>query len=145
MLTVSNVDLHYGAAQILFDVSISAEPASVTCVMGRNGVGKTSLLKAITGHHPVSTCRMGADHDAGAVLDPALCVRGVEGLRVVDASAFPDQISGNINAPVIMMAEKASDMILGRPPLPPEDPRVMTGRHEAACAAPMSRLHIASY
>jgi choline dehydrogenase-like flavoprotein len=87
---------------------------------------------ATTGHHPVSTCRMGADHDAGAVLDPALRVRGVEGLRVVDASAFPDQISGNINAPVIMMAEKASDMILGRPALAPADPRQTTGRHEAA-------------
>jgi choline dehydrogenase len=87
---------------------------------------------ATTGHHPVSTCRMSADHDVGAVLDPALRVRGVAGLRVVDASAFPDQIGGNINAPVIMMAEKASDLILGRPPLPPEDPRSMTGRHQAA-------------
>ena len=66
---------------------------------------------------------MGASNDPGAVLDETLRVRGVEGLRVVDASAFPDQISGNTNAPVIMLAEKAADMILGRPPLPPEDPR----------------------
>ena len=78
---------------------------------------------ATTTHHPVSTCRMGADNDTGAVLDEELRVRGVESLRVVDASAFPDQIGGNTNAPVIMMAEKAADMILGRPPLPPEDPR----------------------
>ncbi|MEO0328338.1 MAG: urea ABC transporter ATP-binding subunit UrtE [Pseudomonadota bacterium] len=54
MLKVSNVDLHYGAAQILYDVTLEASPASVTCIMGRNGVGKTSLMKAITGHHPIS-------------------------------------------------------------------------------------------
>lgn len=55
MLSVTNLDLHYGAAQILFDVSMEAKPASVSCIMGRNGVGKTSLLKAITGHHPNSS------------------------------------------------------------------------------------------
>lgn len=53
-LVVKDVDLYYGAAQILHGVSISAKPSSVTCIMGRNGVGKTSLLKAITGHHPLS-------------------------------------------------------------------------------------------
>jgi len=53
-LDIKNVDLHYGAAQILHGVSLMAEPSSVTCIMGRNGVGKTSLLKAITGHHPTS-------------------------------------------------------------------------------------------
>ena len=53
-----------------------------------------------------------------AVLDTELRVRGVDGLRVVDAAAMPDLVSGNINACVIMMAEKAADMIRGRPPLP---------------------------
>lgn len=77
-----------------------------------------------TGHHPVSSCRMGGEHDPGAVLDEQLRVRGIDGLRVVDASAFPDHIGGNINAPIIMLAEKAADLILGRPPLPPEDPRI---------------------
>lgn len=54
-LEIDKVDLHYGAAQILHGISMHAEPASVTCVLGRNGVGKTSLLKAITGHHPTSS------------------------------------------------------------------------------------------
>lgn len=54
MLNVEHVDLHYGAAQALRDVSLPAEPGRVTCLLGRNGVGKTSLLKAIVGQHPVS-------------------------------------------------------------------------------------------
>ena len=54
MLNVSNIDLHYGAAQALRGISLKAEPGKVTCVLGRNGVGKTSLLRAIMGQHPVS-------------------------------------------------------------------------------------------
>jgi len=54
MLDVDHVNLHYGAAQALRDVSLSAESGQVTCLLGRNGVGKTSLLKAIVGQHPVS-------------------------------------------------------------------------------------------
>src|SRR5947208_4390063 len=54
MLHVNAVDLHYGAAQALRGVSLSAEPGKVTCVLGRNGVGKTSLLDALAGQHPVS-------------------------------------------------------------------------------------------
>ena len=54
MLEVKNVDLHYGAAQALRDVSIVVEPGRVTCVLGRNGVGKTSLMRAIIGHQPIS-------------------------------------------------------------------------------------------
>ena len=75
-----------------------------------------------TGHHPACTARMGADWDAGAVLDAQFRVRGMECLRVVDASALPDMISGNIGAPVIMLAERAADMISGRSALPPESP-----------------------
>jgi urea transport system ATP-binding protein len=54
MLDVTNIDLHYGAAQALRGISLHAEPGKVTCVLGRNGVGKTSLLRAIVGQHPVS-------------------------------------------------------------------------------------------
>lgn len=76
-----------------------------------------------TGHHPVATCRMGPDHDPGAVLDADLRVRGIKALRVVDGSSFPDQIGGNPNAPIMMMAEKAADLILGRPAPATKDPR----------------------
>jgi 4-pyridoxate dehydrogenase len=71
----------------------------------------------ITAHHPAGTCPMGTRPDA--VLDPQLRVNGVAGLRVVDASAMPDLVSAHINACVLMMAEKAADMIRGREPLPP--------------------------
>ncbi len=71
----------------------------------------------VTAHHPCGTCAMGTTPDA--VLDSEMRVRGVERLRVVDASAMPDLVSAHINACVLMMAEKASDMIRGLQPLPP--------------------------
>ena len=76
---------------------------------------------ASTLHHACGTCRMGSDDMA--VVDSELRVRGIERLRVVDASAMPDLVSGNINACVLMIAERASDLIRGRVPPPAENPR----------------------
>lgn len=72
-----------------------------------------------TALHPACTCRMGSD--AGAVIDPlSMRVHGLDGLRVVDASAMPLVPNGNIYAPVMMLAEKAADLVLGATPLSPE-------------------------
>lgn len=70
-------------------------------------------------YHPAATCRMGSLNDTSAVLDPQLRVKGIRNLRVVDASSMHDVTSGKTNAPTIMIAEKAADMILGREPLEP--------------------------
>ncbi|MET9875332.1 choline dehydrogenase [Actinacidiphila glaucinigra] len=84
-----------------------------------------------TALHPSCTCRMGTDEMA--VVDPAsLRVHGVEGLRVVDASVMPYVTNGNIYAPVMMIAEKAADLILGREPLPPSKARYYRHRDAAA-------------
>jgi choline dehydrogenase len=72
-----------------------------------------------TGMHPACTCAMGVGEEA--VLDAELKVRGIEGLRVADCSVMPNVVSGNTNAPAIMIGEKASDMILGRTPPPPAE------------------------
>lgn len=74
---------------------------------------------AWTVHHPAGSCKMGTSNDKMAVVDNELRVRGIEALRVIDASVIPDMPGGNINAPVIMIAEKGSDYIRGKTPLSP--------------------------
>ena len=73
---------------------------------------------AESAYHPSCTCKIGGESDPMAVLDPDCRVRGLENLRVVDSSVFPTITNGNLNAPTIMVGEKAADMIRGKPPLP---------------------------
>ncbi|WP_051412579.1 choline dehydrogenase [Pseudoxanthomonas sp. J35] len=84
------------------------------------GLAEFVRAKAETIYHPVGTCRMGVDDHA--VVDPQLRVRGVDGLRVVDASVMPTLVGGNTNAPVIAMAERAADIVRGRVPAIASDP-----------------------
>ncbi len=88
----------------------------------RSGSAMDDFIRddAASAYHPCGTCKMGAAEDPMAVLDSELRVRGVEGLRVIDASAMPSLPSANINAATIMMAEKASDLLLENEPLAPQ-------------------------
>ena len=82
-------------------------------------LNKHVIETGITVHHPLGTCKMGVASDPTAVVDTKLNVFGTEALRVVDASVMPDLVGGNINAPVIMIAERASDIVRGRAVLSP--------------------------
>ncbi|PVA10048.1 choline dehydrogenase [Pelagivirga sediminicola] len=92
---------------------------------------------AESAYHPCGTCKMGAADDPAAVVDPECRVIGVDGLRVADSSIFPRITNGNLNAPSIMVGEKASDLILGRDPLPASNrqPWIHPGWRETVKAA----------
>src|SRR5262249_24837309 len=77
--------------------------------------------KAESAYHPCGTAKMGPACDTDAVVDGNLSVHGIDALRVVDASVMPRITTGNLNAPVTMLAEKAADIIRGRPALPPSN------------------------
>jgi choline dehydrogenase-like flavoprotein len=100
------------AAQKPLDPYRGVETSPGNGVRGDAEIDAWLKKTVITAHHPAATCPMGTREDC--VLDPQLRVRGMEGLRVVDASAMPDLVSAHINATVLMMAEKAADMIRGR-------------------------------
>jgi choline dehydrogenase len=116
----TNYDRSIAVAGVRLVRRLTAAPSLAPYVLEEHRPGRAAaesdaeILDAMrqhgsTGFHPVCTCRMGTDE--GAVVDPRLRVRGVSGLRVVDASVMPTLISGNTNAPTIMVAEKAADMV----------------------------------
>lgn len=123
-----DIDDAVRAVELMRDITRQpafAEIIGEEIALGAQARSKAEITAALrqhvtTGHHPVSTCRMGADDDPQAVLDAEFRVRGIDGLRVVDAAAFPDQISGNPNASIIMMAERAADFLRGKPQLQAE-------------------------
>jgi choline dehydrogenase len=108
-------------AQKAFDPFRGAELSPGPAVATDAEIDAHIRRKAESAYHPSCSCRMGADDDPLAVVDGSLRVRGTEGLRVVDASVMPAVVSGNLNAPTIMIGEKAADIILGKAPLPASD------------------------
>lgn len=110
-------------AQAAFDLYRGEELAPGADVITDDALDQFIREHSEADYHSVGTARMG--NDAMAVVDNRLCVHGVRGLRVVDASIMPNMIGGSTNMPTIMIAEKASDMILNLQPLPPEDPRIL--------------------
>ena len=89
------------------------------CVKTDEELLQVAKERGTTTFHVMGTCRMGPETDPLSVVDESLCVRGIEGLRVIDASIMPNMLSANLNAAVMMIAEKGADMILGKEPLEP--------------------------
>ena len=106
-------------AQKAFDPFRGVELSPGPAVATDTDIDAHLRRKSESAYHPSCSCKMGAEDDAMGVVDGDLRVRGTQGLRVVDASVMPNVVSGNLNAPTIMIAEKAADIILGKTPLPP--------------------------
>jgi choline dehydrogenase len=106
-------------AQPAFDLYRGEELAPGPKVQTDAEIDAFVRARAESAYHPSGTCKMGLESDPMAVVDPECRVWGVEGLRVVDAGVMPSIPSGNLNAPTIMLAEKAADLIRDRPALPP--------------------------
>lgn len=103
----------------------AAPPLAKICTEAVSAIAPEDIRKhVVTLYHPVGTCAMGGDRPGAraSAVDTELRVRGVQGLRVVDASVMPTVPRGNTNAPVIALAERAADLIAGRAPLAPADP-----------------------
>jgi choline dehydrogenase len=105
-------------AQKAFDPYRGPEMAPGSHVQSDAEIDAFVREQAESAYHPSCTCKMGVETDPMAVVDAEGRVYEVEGLRVVDASIMPSIVSGNLNAPTIMIAEKMADAILGKPPLP---------------------------
>lgn len=104
------------ASQPALQPYIAAEIAPGSGKSSTEEIDSHIRATSITVHHPLGTCKIGAESDRMAVVDNELCVHGIDNLRVIDASVMPDLPSGNINAPIVAMAERASDLILGNEP-----------------------------
>jgi choline dehydrogenase len=107
--------------QKAFDAYRGREIAPGNAVQSDEELDAYVRAHAESAYHPCGTCKMGRASDPMAVVDPSLRVIGVDRLRVADSSIFPRITNGNLNAPSIMVGEKASDHILGRPMLPPSN------------------------
>ena len=106
-------------AQPAFDAYRGAEISPGSAAQSDEALDDHIRDHAESAYHPCGTCRMGRADDAQAVVDPECRVIGVDGLRVADSSIFPQITNGNLNAPSIMVGEKAADHVLGRTPPPP--------------------------
>jgi choline dehydrogenase len=104
-------------AQAAFDPYRGREIRPGTDVADDEAIDSFVRRHVESAYHPCGTCKMGASDDPMAVVDPHARAIGLEALRIVDSSIMPSVTSGNLNAPTIMIGEKAADIILGRPPL----------------------------
>ena len=108
-------------AQPAFDPFRGAEIAPGADVQSDDEIDAYIREHVESAYHPCGTCRMGRADDERSVVDPECRVIGVDGLRVADSSIFPRITNGNLNAPSIMVGERAADLILGKTPLPPSN------------------------